>query len=64
VSSCRQLEHDVEGGKDERAKRGVSLIQNLEPGVTTAVSTSSKLIGTENWIKLHSSLGSIPLKNM
>ena len=28
-------DYAVEGGKDERAKRGVSLIQNLEPGVTT-----------------------------
>ena len=35
MSSCRQLDYDVEGGKDERAKRGVSLIQNLEPGATT-----------------------------
>ena len=35
MSSCRQLDYDVEGGKDERVKRGVSLIQNLEPGVTT-----------------------------
>ena len=39
MSSCRQLEarddYFVEGGKDERVKRGVSLIQNLEPGATT-----------------------------
>ena len=38
MSSCRQLEargdYFVKGGKDERAKRGVSLIQNLEHGVT------------------------------
>ena len=27
-------DYAVEGGKDERAKRDVLLIQNLEPGVT------------------------------